>query len=242
MTREGQTAEATADPNALDGAWRLIETTTTGPDGSTNASPQPGLRLFVDGHFSYMSISGTAPRPVLTADAPVADRAANLQAMTAQAGVYEVAGDMVTTRPSVAKNPSVMAEGSLTSIRYGVSGDTLSMTQVADATGPIANPQSNKFVRAGSATGRSPIDGAWRILSITTTGPEGTTDTSPEPGLRLFVGGHYTILQLNRPRGAQPDSTASDSLFVDVWSALTANGGHLSGVRRHPSRAARSWR
>ena len=222
---EANSADAAADPNPLYGAWRIVEVTTTGPEGSTNSSPQPGLRLIVDGHYALISVNGTAVRPVLGADATVAQRAANLLAMTAQGGGQEVVGDTIVTHAFVAKNPNVMDAGSINRLVYRISGDTLVATQVSTDAGPTENPTTWRYVRVGSATNRSPLDGAWRTVAITTTGPEGTTNGSPEPGLRIYVGGHYAQLQLNGPRPAAFSDNPTDQERVDVWGMLTANSG-----------------
>jgi hypothetical protein len=228
--QEANSAEApAADPDPLEGAWRTVEVTTTGPDGSTNANPQPGLRLIVDGHYSLIAVGGTEPRLVLPEGAPLAERASNLQRMTAQAGSYEVAGDMVTARPSVAKNPAVMDAGSFTTLTYQLAGDMLTVTPVANEDGPIENPQTTKYRRIGTAA-RTPLDGAWRTLSITTTGPEGRTNDTPEPGLRLYGHGHYSVVQINRPRPAQFSANPTDEERIDIWSATTANGGTFEVV------------
>jgi hypothetical protein len=223
--QEASSAEAPADPDPIHGAWRIIETSRPGPDGATNSTPQPGLMIAIDGHYSLVSVNGTAPRTVLAANAAVGERAANLQVMTAQAGPYEVAGDMLTTRPIVAKNPGVMDAGSFTRLRIEVTGEALTTTQIEGDTGPTANPLTTKYARVGSPTSRSPIDGAWRTVSITTTGPEGTTNDSPEPGLRLYAGGHYSVLQLTRTRPAQFSANPTAQEQLDIWSALTANTG-----------------
>jgi hypothetical protein len=161
---------------------------------------------------------------VLPSDATPAQRAANLQAITAQAGLQEVEGDMVTTRPFVAKNVDVMDAGSFTRLRYQLAGDTLTTTQIEGDAGPIENPTTWKYLRVGSADTRGPLDGAWMPIELA--GPEGTTNSNPLPGLRLYVGGYYSLLQLNRERSATAlTENSTDEEALDMWSALTANTG-----------------
>jgi hypothetical protein len=63
------------------------------------------------------------------------------------------------------------------------------------------------------------LEGAWRrVTSIT---PSGAETPSP-PGIRTFVGGHYSWVQApaNRPR---IDSTATAAQLRAVWGVVTAN-------------------
>ena len=55
-------ASAQTTPSPLKGAWRIVEYTTEGTNGSTYAS-QPGLYLFTDQYFSLVGIAGPKPRP-----------------------------------------------------------------------------------------------------------------------------------------------------------------------------------
>ena len=50
-------------PSGLQGAWQVVEVTTTGPAGSTNSNPQPGLYLFTARHYSIISVLSQEPRP-----------------------------------------------------------------------------------------------------------------------------------------------------------------------------------
>jgi hypothetical protein len=38
-----------------------------------------------------------------------------------------------------------------------------------------------------TAQSRPPLQGAWQVVEVTTTGPDGATNTSPQPGLYLFT-------------------------------------------------------
>jgi hypothetical protein len=132
----------------IEGAWRTVAIATTGPNGTTNSSPQPGVRLYVDGHYSVLQL--TRPRGQLPAsNATDEELVAVWGALTANAGTYEVAGDTVRSLAMVAMNPAVMARTGPTVRTYRLQGDTLWLTQVANADGPIANPTTETYVRAG---------------------------------------------------------------------------------------------
>jgi hypothetical protein len=135
---------------SLQGAWRMSELTTTGANGSTNRTPQPGLWIFTGRHYSMVTVNSTTPRPDLPQDINTATadqlRAA-WQPFTGQAGTYEVKGSTVTFRPIVAKNPGVMATGNFNTLSYKVDGNTLTLTQTAGRNGPVANPTTFKFNR-----------------------------------------------------------------------------------------------
>jgi hypothetical protein len=70
------------------------------------------------------------------------------------------------------------------------------------------------------------LEGAWtRVTSIAANG----TETPSPPGIRTFVGGHYSWVQApaNRPR---IDSTATAAQLRAVWGPVTANSGRYEVV------------
>ena len=60
-------SRAASEPT-LQGVWRVTEVTTTGPNASTNKSPQPSLYIFTPKHYSLMRVNGTTARPDLPQD------------------------------------------------------------------------------------------------------------------------------------------------------------------------------
>ncbi len=102
----------------------------TTPDSTwTNPSPQPGLYIFTDGHFSNMLIQGSEPR-VLFSDTRSADeRLAAYDVFIADAGTYEFTDSVLTVHNIIAKVPNVMT-GTGPGIRYQyrLYGDTLELT------------------------------------------------------------------------------------------------------------------
>lgn len=107
---------ASAQTPTLKGAWRV--TSVTSADGKVNSSPEPGLYIFTDRHYSTQYVN--APRSAAAGQAsPDKERLAAYDAFTANTGTYEVKGSTLTTKPIVAKNPSVMAgSGGQATIRF----------------------------------------------------------------------------------------------------------------------------
>ena len=75
---------------------------------------------------------------------------------------------------------------------------------------------------------KSSLLGAWRVSEVTTKGKNGGTNKSPQPGLFLFTGRHYSIMTVTsdkaRPQ-VQDTAKASAKELLDVWGPFTANSG-----------------
>ena len=141
-----------ASQETIQGVWRVTEVTTTGPNASTNSSPQPSLYIYTARHYSLIRVNGTTARSDLPQDQVATATAAQLLAafgtgLTAQSGTYEVAGGKLTTRPIVAKNTFGMAPGAFTTSSYKLDGKTLTITPERNAAGPTANPTTWKLTR-----------------------------------------------------------------------------------------------
>ena len=102
-------ASAQSQP-PIQGAWRLVEITTTGANGSTNRAPQPSLYLFTAKQYSITRVMSDTPRPQLKDPAKVteAEALAIFGPFQAQAGTYEVAGGSLSMLSTVAKQPQGM--------------------------------------------------------------------------------------------------------------------------------------
>ena len=142
-----------ASQPTIQGVWRVTEKTTTGPNASTNKSPQPGLYIFTAKHYSLIRINGTTARPDMPQGQQTKATAAQLlavwgpSAFGAQAGTYELAGGKLTLRPLVAKNTATMASGASSTASYKLDGKTLTITSERQASGPVANPTTWKLTR-----------------------------------------------------------------------------------------------
>jgi hypothetical protein len=141
-----------ASQSTIQGVWRVTEVTTTGPNASTNKSPQPSQYIFTPKHFSLIRINATTARPDLPQD-PTTATAAQLLAMygtalSAQSGTYEVAGGKLTTRAVVAKGNVPMAPGAISTSSYKLDGKTLTITSERGFDGkPVENPTTWKLTR-----------------------------------------------------------------------------------------------
>jgi len=106
--------------SSLEGVWQVIDV------GGTAAA---GLYVFTPGnHYSIMF--ATKDRPQIDDTKASADELRAMWGpMAANAGTYEVAGNLVTIKPIVAKIPIVMAPGANEVYAFSVDGKTLSLTQ-----------------------------------------------------------------------------------------------------------------
>jgi hypothetical protein len=128
---------------SLQGAWQVTEVVVSGANPSTNKTPQPGLYLFTKQHYSILAVNGTSPRksfeaaadPNKLTDAEKMARYEAWDAFTANSGTYEVKGNTFTTKPLVAKNPSVMGGPGQTR-EFKIDGKTLTLIQKSAAGQP----------------------------------------------------------------------------------------------------------
>ncbi len=78
----------------------------------------------------------------------------------------------------------------------------------------------------------TPLTGTWRASEIQTTGPNARTNGSPQPGLYIFTGGHYSIVAVssqaprpdvgNRP---QDDPNLTVAQLLAAWGPFAAHSG-----------------
>jgi len=143
-----------ASQSTIQGVWRVTEVTRTGPNASTNSSPQPSQYIFTAQHYNIVRINATNTRPDLTRDQESSATAAQLlavygfDALSAQSGTYEAAGGKLTTRALVAKANAPMASGAFSTAAYKLDGKTLTITQERGFDGkPVENPTTWKLTR-----------------------------------------------------------------------------------------------
>lgn len=136
---------------SIQGAWQAVELTFPGPTPRTIAvpEPRPNLTVITAKYYSRVQVEAAGPR---TAIADVAKATADELRATwgpfgAEAGTYEVTGNLITMRPIAAKNPAAMAPGAFTTWSYRLDGTTLWVTAERNQNGPIANPVTVKSVR-----------------------------------------------------------------------------------------------
>ena len=111
----------------LEGVWQVNDV------GGTAAA---GLYVFTPGnHYSIMFATKDRPQIDDTNKASADELRAMWGPMAANAGMYEVSGNVVTIRPIVAKIPIVMVPGANEVYAFSVDGKTLSLTQQRNARG-----------------------------------------------------------------------------------------------------------
>ena len=135
---------------SIQGVWRTVEVTMTGPAARTISQIQPNLTILTARHYSRINIDAEGPRPIV-ADVTKAS-ADEVRAVwgpfVGEAGTYEVTtGNLITMRPIAAKNPAVMGSGVFITYSYKLDGDTIWVTQQRNQQGPFANPVTIKAVR-----------------------------------------------------------------------------------------------
>jgi len=143
----GLAGQTTAED--LEGAWRVTEVVTTGPGARTMSSPQPGLLLFTGRYYSYTLVTGEEPRPVPPRGLATAEQLLRAwNPFSANAGTFEVSGNVMTRRPMVSKSPDAMTPRAFNEYTFRMSADTLWVTTAATEDGPARNPTTIRFVRA----------------------------------------------------------------------------------------------
>ena len=139
-------------PASIQGVWQTVQVVTTGPGARTITvpEPRPNLTIITARHYSRVEVHAEGPRPSPT-DATKAT-AEELRAawgpFFGEAGTYEIAsGNVITMRPTVAKNPAEMTRGAFFARTFRIQGDTLWVTDQRNERGAIANPVTAKLVR-----------------------------------------------------------------------------------------------
>src|SRR5262245_12395361 len=97
--------------NPLMGAWKVTEI--ANPDRPPLTSPQPGLYVFTEKHYSAVRLNGTKPLPDYPSNdkATEAEKAAVFDILYMNTGSYTVSGNTLTLSPMVAKSAFAMVPG-----------------------------------------------------------------------------------------------------------------------------------
>ena len=136
-------------PASLQGAWRAVEITVTGPNARILTNLQPNLTVLSARHYARVDVQSEGPRPIV-ADVSKAT-ADELRAVwgpfVAEAGTYELTGDTLTLHPIAAKNPAAMVAGAIIVYSCKLEGNTVTLTQQRNQNGPFSNPVTFKLIR-----------------------------------------------------------------------------------------------
>jgi hypothetical protein len=128
---------ATAD-SALVGVWQL----------DPGQSARAGLYLFTPTRYSMILAATDRPDIADTSKATADELRAVWGPLLANAGTYEISGDLITIHPLVAKVPIVMKQGANELYRFRIEGQRLTLTQVRNARGVAVDAAPTfKFVR-----------------------------------------------------------------------------------------------
>jgi hypothetical protein len=129
---------AFAADSPLVGVWQLD----SGP------SAQAGLYLFTPTHYSMVLAATDRPDVADTNKATADELRALWGPLLANAGTYDISGDLLTIRPTVAKIPVVMKAGANEVYRFHIEGTALTLQQVRNARGiTVAQAATLKFIR-----------------------------------------------------------------------------------------------
>jgi hypothetical protein len=115
----------------VEGVWKIVEMT-SGPNGLTNPNPQPGLYIFTKSYYSLVAVDSDKPRTDLPAqNATDAQKIAAWTPFAANAGTYEIKGNVLTMHPVVAMYPNIMKPGSSVTSELKIEGNALWITTKA---------------------------------------------------------------------------------------------------------------
>ena len=134
---------------SIRGVWRTVEVTMIGPNGRTITNVQPNQIVMTATHYNRVEIHAEGPRPILddVAKATADDLRATWGPVVAEAGTYEVSGNVITMRPAVAKNPAAMVRGAYRTYTFRLAGDTVWIIPERTEKGPVADALKIKAVR-----------------------------------------------------------------------------------------------
>jgi len=136
---------------SIQGAWQAVEVTMPGPTPQRIAipEPRPNLTVITAKYYSRVQVEAMGARPAVAdaAKATADELRAAWGPFYAEAGTYEVSGNLITMRPVAAKNPAAMAPGAFTTWSYSLENNTLVVTAERNQNGPIANPVTVKSMR-----------------------------------------------------------------------------------------------
>jgi len=141
-------ATTTSKSGSIQGTWKTVEVTLPGPNGRVITNLQPNLVIVTPKHYSRVEDHADRPRPTLEdANHATADELRSAWGpFVAEAGTYELSGNVITMSPIVAKNPAAMARGTFSAFSYRLVGDTLMLVQQRTDKGP-SDPVKVKAVR-----------------------------------------------------------------------------------------------
>jgi hypothetical protein len=84
------------------------------------------------------------------------------------------------------------------------------------------------------------LQGVWQIVEITTTGPGGSTNRSPQPNIYIFTAKHYSLTRVTsdgaRPEFKDPAKVTADEALAS-WGPFQAQAGTYTVIGNELRRA-----
>jgi hypothetical protein len=140
-------AKAMATP-ALQGVWRIVETSVSGENPATNSNPQPGYYFFTQKRFAVSRVVGDKPRTYKGGESTASvEDLRNVLQFAAASGTYEVRGNTIRASRETSLRVANMDPGNFVVYSFKTAGDTLWLTTTEDQTGPMIPRQTAKLVR-----------------------------------------------------------------------------------------------
>ncbi|MBV9216248.1 MAG: hypothetical protein JO053_08735 [Acidobacteria bacterium] len=138
-----------ANAQKLTGVWSLNEVKTSGTGAETRKMTQPSMYLFTKRHYSIIFVNGDKARSSDPASKMTAEQLYNtyVDGFIANAGTYDVKSGTLTMHVMVAKSPSFMAGGNWVSYKVSIKGNTMTLVDLADNTGPDKEPSTYTLTR-----------------------------------------------------------------------------------------------
>jgi hypothetical protein len=113
----------------MEGAWKVVEVVTTGATALNTSSPQPGLFIFGQKHYSMMWVRSDKARAPYAGEEPTTEEKLKaFDSFVANSGTYEVSGSTIAIQPMVARSPNFMAGGS-SKYEFRAEGSNLWLTE-----------------------------------------------------------------------------------------------------------------
>ncbi len=144
---------------SISGVWKVAEITVTGDKPGTLSNPQPGYMTFGKKYYSIMYVASDQERPPYAGATPTPEeKIAAFDTLFANAGMYDLKGNVLTIRPTVARNPGFSGGGYAT-YRVRKEGNTMWLTskngdfyfriggKIAPIPGGAANETTFKLTR-----------------------------------------------------------------------------------------------
>jgi hypothetical protein len=135
---------------ALQGAWDLRDYSYASA-APVRLNKPTGLLLFAGNHYAFVILRDSSARPDVGpegADATAEQLRAAWGPLQAQAGTFQVSGNLLTTRAAVAKSATSAAPGAFYERTFAIDGDTLVLTTTRTPAGPAQNPSTWRLTRA----------------------------------------------------------------------------------------------